>query len=269
MSPITFFRALLHRRKCDRAARAFLEGVDAKAVEAACKHWPESLASSTEFYLDCFSYFHLRLPEELRAHRAYFTAKRRGFGEDAFHAMWTMLFERFAMREYLEIGVYRGQTLSLAALLQRRTGNAGTVAGISPFGAIGDSVSSYRDGIDYQADTLANFAYFRLPAPLLFKAYSTDPRAVEFIRGRAWDCIYIDGNHDYEIALADWRVCAESVKPGGVIVLDDAALTTRYDPPIFASKGHPGPSQVADEIDRSVFTEILQVGHNRVFQRRA
>ena len=96
---------------------------------------------------------------------------------------------------------------------------------------------------------------------------STDRAAIEMITSRQWDCIYIDGNHDYEVVKADWTVCAASVRPNGLIVLDDAGLDTTFQPPIFATKGHPGPSRVALEIDRSQFQEILQVGHNRVFKK--
>jgi predicted O-methyltransferase YrrM len=87
------------------------------------------------------------------------------------------------------------------------------------------------------------------------------------IRSRAWDWIYIDGNHDYDVVRPDWQVCAEHVRPGGLIVLDDAAISSAYQPPPVATRGHPGPSRVTDEIDRGRFEEILQVGHNRVFQK--
>jgi hypothetical protein len=181
--------------------------------------------------------------------------------------MWWLIFNRFKPQSFLEIGVYRGQTISLASFLQRQLSISGTVAGVSPFTAAGDSVSRYKGGIDYLEDTKANFAHFRLPEPMLFPAYSTAPEAVEFIRSRLWDCIYIDGNHEYEVALSDWKVCAENVKLGGLVVLDDASLGTNYQPPIFATGGHPGPSRVAAEIDPSKFKEVLRVGHNRVFQR--
>ena len=58
-----------------------------------------------------------------------------------------------------------------------------------------------------------------------------------------------------------------AVKPGGIIILDDAGLGTRYRAPHFASTGIEGPSSLAREIDRKIFEGILQVGHNRVFQR--
>ena len=269
MSLLAYLRGAIRSRQAAVARRATLAGVDPERLDAAVADWSRSLADPTGFYLDCFRAFHLRLPAELREHRAYFSAGRRGFGEDAFHTMWALLFERFKFHTYLEIGVYRGQTLSLAALLQRRGGLAGNIAGISPFEAVGDSVSNYLRGVDYHTDTLANFEHFSLPSPILLKAYSTDDRARDFIRSEPWDCIYIDGNHDYEIVRADWEASAAGVRPGGVIVLDDSALGTAFAAPAFASSGHPGPSRLAGEIDPARFREILRVGHNRVFQRLA
>jgi predicted O-methyltransferase YrrM len=101
------------------------------------------------------------------------------------------------------------------------------------------------------------------------KAFSTDDNAVALIKSRAWDLIYIDGSHDYPVVCKDWAVCSKSIRVGGVIVLDDAGLGTAFRPPAFASGGHPGPSRLAGEIDRKQFREILQVGHNRAFERIA
>lgn len=237
------------------------------AAEIQRADWSESLADPTEFYLRCCHYFDTRLPVEFRRHREYFTRQKRGFGEDAFHTMWFLLFREFRPASFLEIGVYRGQTLSLALLLARREGFACLAQGISPFSTAGDSVSRYRAGLDYQADTLKNCARFQLPSPSLLKAYSTDPAAAAIVASREWDVIYIDGNHDYAVARQDWDLCARRVVPGGLIVLDDAGLSTSFRPPGFATGGHPGPSQLAREINRPPFVEILQVGHNRVFQK--
>jgi hypothetical protein len=181
--------------------------------------------------------------------------------------MWYLLLEEFKPKHFLEIGVYRGQVLSLAALWARVTGRQCAVFGISPFTAAGDSVSKYSDQLDYYEDTLRNFRYFGLPEPKLLKAFSTDATARELIASRQWDVIYVDGNHDYEVVASDWDACARALGPGGVIVLDDAGLTTTYQAPMFASGGHPGPSRIAEEIDRKEFREVLQIGHNRVFQK--
>ncbi|HEY5298463.1 MAG TPA: class I SAM-dependent methyltransferase [Verrucomicrobiae bacterium] len=181
--------------------------------------------------------------------------------------MWFLLFREFQPESFLEIGVFRGQTLSLAALLARHFQLNCFIQGISPFSPAGDTVSKYRRDVEYYYDTLKNFVHFNLPPPALLKAFSTDDSAKKVVASRAWSFIYIDGNHDYEIARADWELCAAHLQPGGLIVLDDSGLTTKYAPPIFATAGHPGPSRLAQEFDRQKFREILQVGHNRVFQK--
>jgi predicted O-methyltransferase YrrM len=178
-----------------------------------------------------------------------------------------MLLQELRPKTFLEIGVYRGQVLSLVSLLQGILQINGTVTGISPFLPAGDSVSRYRSDVDYREDTIKNFQYFKLPDPDLIKALSTDKSAFDKIRSGKWDMIYIDGNHDYEVAKQDWEICAQNLNRGGIIVLDDSALNTEYRPPAFATGGHPGPSQLAQEVDSSRFNEILRVGHNRVFQR--
>ncbi len=232
--------------------------------------WGTSLIDPTAFYLQCCRYFDRTLPEELRQHRHYFTQDRRGFyGEDAFHTMWWLLFREVRPASFLEIGIYRGQSLSLAALLARKFNLDCFVQGISPFSSAGDAVGQYRSDLDYFQDTLQNFAHFSLPPPSLLKAYSTDAEAVKLIASHAWNIIYIDGNHDYEVVRQDWEHCASSLSTGGLIVLDDSGLTSGFRPPAFATAGHPGPSRLAQEIRRPPFAEILQVGHNRVFQKLA
>ncbi len=256
----------LYRFRSKQALRRVLaQDADFSALEG----WERSLSDPTGYYLDCVRYFHgPHFPEELKKHRRFFLQDQRGFGEDAFHVMWWMLFRELRPKRFLEIGVYRGQTISLAALLQRTLGIEGSVTGISPFSPAGDEVSTYREHLDYLQDTQLNFRAFNLPDPELLRAYSADQISTERIHQQAWDAIYIDGNHDYEIAKADWSVCSLSVRVGGVIVLDDSALGTAYDPPRFATAGHPGPSRLATEIDATGFREILRVGHNRVFQKQ-
>ncbi|HEX4265693.1 MAG TPA: class I SAM-dependent methyltransferase [Verrucomicrobiae bacterium] len=159
--------------------------------------------------------------------------------------------------------------MSLAALLASIDGFPCEVCGISPFSQAGDSVSRYRPNVDYHEDTLRNFEHFKLKPPQLLRAFSTDPEAQRFIASKEWDMIYIDGNHDYEIARQDWELCSKHLGARGIIVLDDSGLTTSFRPPAFATAGHPGPSRLAQEIDRKQFRELLQVGHNRVFQKIA
>lgn len=181
--------------------------------------------------------------------------------------MWFILYNNYKFKNFIEIGVYRGQTISLISLIGKLSGSAIDVYGISPFNNAGDAVSIYIEQLDYLQDVHKNFKVFGLEAPLLTKAYSTDKEATDVLNSCIWDCIYIDGSHNYEIAKKDWEICSRQIKVGGIIVMDDSALYTDFNPPFFAFKGHPGPSKVADEIDSNSFKEVLQVGHNRVFER--
>lgn len=259
-----FIGGLLHKIRSSRDKARLLEAAR-EETDITREEWANSLKDPTAFYARCFRCFHQRLPENLKLHRQYFSQEGRGFGEDAFHTMWWLIFNELRPANFLEIGVYRGQTISLIGLISKTLKMPCEVHAISPFSSAGDSVSKYKTDVDYHTDTLANFNYFDLAEPKLLQAYSTDESARELIKSRLWDCIYIDGNHDYEIAKADWDICSQNVKVGGMIVLDDSALNTDYMPPAFASKGHPGPSQLASEINREFFVEVLHVGHNRVF----
>ncbi len=265
MNPLKYAKGRYVGWRAHRAQQKLLAHPSITLIEP--EDFETSLRDPSAYYQRAFQDFHRVLPEALRAHRRYFEAEGRGFGEDAFHTMWWRLIRRYRPARFLEIGVYRGQTISLVALIAKREGLACEVTGISPFTSAGDSVSQYLTDLDYLEDTRANFRHFDLPEPRLIKAYSTDPEALAVIAAGAWDCIYIDGNHDYDVVCADWTACSRAVARGGLIVLDDAGLTTSYRPPPFATAGHPGPSRVAAEIDRAMFQEILQVGHNRVFRR--
>lgn len=211
--------------------------------------------------------FHRGCPPEVVAHREWFRLERRGFGEDAFHAMWTLLMQEFRPRRCLEIGVYRGQVVSLWALLARLQGFACEVHGISPFTAIGDEVSRYREDIDYLDDTLRNFAHFGLQDPTLTRALSTDPAGLAAIGACRWDLVYIDGSHDYEVVLSDFEHVVANLSDGGLVVLDDSSLYAGFDAPPFAFAGHPGPSRVVRDHAAVRLRWLGGVGHNNVFSK--
>ena len=213
-------------------------------------------------------YYAHNLPVRLREHRTYFKQNMRGFGEDAFHAMWWMLFLEYQPRQCLEIGIYRGQIISLWALIAQILNYSCGIHGISPFSSLGDTVSVYREDVDFFTDTLNSFMIFNLPAPTLVKALSTDLAAIKHVSRHCWNLIYIDGSHDFEIALADYQLCREHLAIGGLLVIDDSSLGTSFSPPLFSFAGHPGPSRVAAEFAMREMKFLGAVGHNNVFQKK-
>jgi hypothetical protein len=221
-----------------------------------------------DLYRYMHHYFHQRAPACLREHRAYFSTAGRGFGEDAMHAMWWLLLLESTRLNCIEIGVFRGQVISLWALIARYLHRDISVAGVSPLTAAGDTVTRYTESVDYATDIAANFQNFQLPAPQLCKALSTDPKAHSFLRSRKWDLIYIDGSHDYDIALQDYNLCRSALADDGLLVFDDAAAMTDFKPPSFSFAGHPGPSRLIAEIVAKEMRLVAGVGHNMIFGHR-
>ena len=211
-------------------------------------------------------HYHQHLcPKLIMDHRKYYSQNKRGFGEDALHAMWWTLMGEFRPKKVLEIGVYRGQVTSLWGLIAKLKNFTCEVSGISPFSSAGDKVSVYLSELDYLQDTLESNQYFDLPRPFFLQEYSTDAKAVKYIQSTKWDLIYIDGNHDYDIALSDYKICSQALARDGLLIMDDSSLYTDFSPPAFSFAGHPGPSRVAQEHAMKELCFLGGVGHNNVF----
>lgn len=247
----------------------YLIGGNEETIKEYLQNFDNSLSNPRKYYIECFKYFNKFSKHQIKQHRLYFSQNKRGFGEDAFHVMWELLYNKFKFSNFVEIGVYRGQTISLVSLLASINNNDIEIYGLSPFNNAGDNVSNYIS-IDFLEDTLINFKYFDLRPPHLIKQYSTDKEAHEFMKKSKWDCIYIDGSHDYDIVKQDWEIASSSIKVGGIIVFDDSSLYLNYSNPYMSFKGHVGPSKFVEDLKSNGlndFKEILIVGHNRVFQK--
>lgn len=220
-----------------------------------------------DIYLYFYQYYYHKLPQEIKNHREYIENNNKGFGEQAFHSMWWKLISEFKPENVLEIGVYRGQVISLWVLIAKLLAYKIEVSGISPFSSFGDSVSDYMKNLDYYQDIQDTFEELGLEKPTLIKGFSKDPVAVEYIKSRVWDMVYIDGGHDYKDVLFDYKLCLENLKEGGLIIFDDASLYTDYEPVSFSFKGHPGPSLVAREHADKEMNFIGAVGHNNIYTK--
>ena len=231
----------------------------------------ELINKDLKSYRKIYKYFHYYfwnfMDREIIKHRLYFKSNQKGFGEDAFHSMWYLLFNTYRPKICLEIGVYRGQVISLWSLLSKILDYEIEIHGISPFEPIGDSVSEYIKNVNYLEDTKKNCLRFSHKLPNLHVGLSTDLKMVNIIDSKKWDLIYIDGSHNYEVVKKDFFVSFKNLAKDGLIIIDDSSVNLNYLNYPFSSKGHPGPSRVADEINKNQLIEILTVGHNRVFKK--
>ena len=218
----------------------------------------------------------------LRQHRDLIEMGKFGFGERAFHAMWLeLLRDRAAASpdrtlDLMEIGVFKGQVISLWALIARLLHLPIAIDAMGPLSGDGPTdpvarAEAYRCG---EGNIVPPDDYPALIADL-FARCALDLGAIRFLRGTsqqpeiiaaakpAYDLIYIDGDHAEAAVRADLANFAHRLRPGGFLVLDDAALFLEGN----FWKGFEGPSKAAEDVPALGFKNILNVGHNRVFQR--
>ena len=209
--------------------------------------------------------------ESIWNHRMHIEQHKLGWGDRAFHGMWKTLIESLSPNfRFLEIGVYKGQVLSLVSLLSKQRSLNGKVFGITPLDAVGDKYWKAPES-DYLKNIQDLFEHFGLDFNELelFKSLSTEPDAVVFaIKNSMYDVLYIDGGHDYGTVVFDIENYKDYVKVGGYLVMDDASCY------INAEEGHfnKGLKDVSDatrdciEVDDR-FVNVFNCGHNRVFKR--
>lgn len=223
-----------------------------------------SSASRNELHLNCHRLFK-KIPSCLRNHRSFFSKKGRGFGEDAFHTMWFLLFKEFQPKHCLEIGVYRGQVLSLWSLLAENMNFDVELTGISPFTSTGDEVSKYSRNIKYLEDTNLNLKKFGAYNVELLEAFSTDASALSALQSKEYDLIYIDGSHNLDVVTQDYYNSKAALRVGGILVIDDSSSYMSFSPPAYSFAGHPGPSAIVRDLALLEMKFLGGVGHNNVF----
>lgn len=227
----------------------------------------------------------------LASHRRHVETCRLGYGDPAFHRLWQLLISaahhRFGTCDLLEIGVYKGQVISLWALLARAYELPVRIHAISPLSGQPIPRASlwrslryrfdrrFRDAVesgnfypdeDYATTVRGHFAHHRLDFDRvnLLRGYSTDPGIRERAASLRPHVLYIDGDHTYEGSRADIDHYAPLVPAGGWVVMDDAALDQ---PGNGFWKGYESVTRACARLPELGFRQVLCVGHNRVFER--
>ncbi len=229
----------------------------------------------------------------LKDHRDWVEVNQWGYGDRAFHFLWYMLltedvFLKSKSPSLLEIGVFKGQVISLWALIAKHAGVHAQIVGVSPFR--GESpgggfvrrawrrinprhrenarAGNLHPDLDYEKCVKGIFDRFHLPMDRvrLVLGLSQDAEVQKRLETAGFDVVYIDGDHRYEAAAADVEFYSRRVNPGGYLVLDDAAW---FLPGSAFFKGFESVARAAERVDLARFRNVLNVGHNRVFQRIA
>ena len=208
----------------------------------------------------------------LKTHRGYIVNNKLGFGEDPCHVMWREIVKWLPNNfKFIEIGVYKGQVLSLVNLLAKNYGKNSEFLGVSPLINMGDKYSTY-DNVNYKEVIKQLFNHFNIEINFnknFICGSSTDENIKREIKNKGvFDVVYIDGCHDYDCVVSDIKLAKQITKLNSLIVFDDAACYKN----IKRHNAFTGHKDVCDAIKNFVevddsFEEIICVGHNRVFER--
>lgn len=197
--------------------------------------------------------------EKLKSHRDFIEANVFGFGERSFHWLWKLICNELPKNpNLLEIGVFRGATLSLWRQLREDA----FIAGISPLSSEGGYWES-----DYDADVKKIHCEFGLHQPVIVQEYSNSATAIGYAKDKEWDLIYVDGDHSREGALFDINTYSHMVKVGGYLVIDDCNSNMKM--PFGYFQGHQAVTDAKLEWlnTNPPFEFVCSVVHISVFKR--
>jgi hypothetical protein len=231
----------------------------------------------------------------LKEHRDFVEEKKAGYGDRAFHYMWYLLLKDLKALDrkldLLEIGVFKGQVISLWSLLARELGLQVDINGISPLEGNYTSAPIFRNyyfqklrslfdpsfrrahkvgNIHVKEDFVKHiqliFSRFNLDFGKvnIIKGYSNDAQVIEQVKSREFDLIYIDGDHSYEVALSDIHTYSPLLRKGGYLIVDDASS---FIPGTKFFKGILEVSKACEGIETLGLSNVLNIGHNRVFRK--
>ncbi|MDY7078021.1 MAG: class I SAM-dependent methyltransferase [Chloroflexota bacterium] len=204
-------------------------------------------------------------------HRNYIEDNVYGFGERAFHWLWKLIIDEMPSSfSMLEVGVYKGQVLSLVALLAKKTRRKAKVYGVTMLTSFTGITGKFPPGptCDYWKMITELHDTMGVPQPHLLVYDSTSDDAHEAVAALPrFDVVYIDGCHEYDYVLNDIMFYKERIKLGGFLVMDDASNYLQQPWGYF---------QGIEDVSRAVrtgldtdtrFEHLLACMHNRVWVR--
>jgi hypothetical protein len=211
---------------------------------------------------------------ELKNHRDWVVQNNFGYGNRAFHWMWYLITQELPLEfKFLEIGVFKGQLISLMSMLNAYHRKSGQIYGITPLTNAGDKYSKHPD-VDYEGHIQRIYQQFGLDASDLgiIQGLSNDPDIIETAQELGpFDVVFVDGCHDYEVVVSDITHYGDMLKVGGLMVIDDVSSYLKIPDGLIRMdwRGLEDVSNAArDTIEKDKrFQHLFAVGHNRVWRK--
>jgi hypothetical protein len=228
--------------------------------------WRNEDAYNNDFHARC-----TKMVDEsklLKEHRDWIEANQFGFGDRAFHCIWLALMAQMPPDfSFLEIGVFKGQVLSLVGLIAKTMEKKAHIYGVTTLTNTEDVRCRYPAG-DYKGWINQIHEHFQVQKPILIVGKSSNPTVVEQCTGFApYDLVYVDGSHDYPDVVFDIKTYAPMTKAGGFLVMDDASIN-RLNVGSCWSGLEDVAQAVKDHLDNDPrFKFLLACGHLNLFQR--
>jgi hypothetical protein len=206
--------------------------------------------------------------DQLNEHRTWVETNIFGFGERAFPWLWHLVVQELPKSfTFLEIGVFKGQTLSLVKLLADMQGKKVKRYGVTPLSSEGGVWES-----DYRKDIETIHDQFKITKDYtLLEGLSEDPAIIERAKKLKLDVLYIDGGHEERHITNDIEQYSPLVKPGGFMVIDDCCNS--FGMPWGYFQGIEAVTRVADKklppvTPSEEWEFVFSVVHNRVYRRK-
>ena len=230
---------------------------------------------NTEQYNDyIYNYFDKQVDscELLKYHCDFVGTHSLGYGENAFRYLWALVISQIPKNgKFLEIGVYKGSILALSQLISKELDLNITTYGLTPLDTTGDKYSAYTNSdFGYDISFLYHGLNLSIENTAIIQGLSTDDlvKSSAKIEG-PYDAVYIDGGHDYDTVINDLELCEDTLKPEGLLIMDDASSLLNI------SKNHigfPGHHEVGLAIknwldNNKNYKHLFACGHNRVWKK--
>lgn len=202
---------------------------------------------------------------ELKAHRDWVEANVFGFGERSFHWLHKLIVDEMPEEfKFLEIGIFRGQVLSLYKLLADQQGKKVERYGVSPLDSSGGHWPS-----DYEQDVKTIHDQFNLAKDYtIFKGLSTEPLIISAsILANPYDIVYIDGGHDKATVQQDLFNYTPLVKTGGYLLIDDACCDMKQPWGYFQGISDVTEATLEYMNGNPEWEFVMNVVHNRLYRK--
>jgi cephalosporin hydroxylase len=208
----------------------------------------------------------------LKAHRDFIEEYYKrgiiyGHGDRCLQYMWKLIVDTLPNSfMFLEIGVYKGQILSLMQIIADKTGKEAKIVGVTP---LFDKPFANYNRLPYIERIYKKFNA-SMENTLILDGLSQDPKIIEKVYEQGlYDAVYVDGDHSYKSTVEDIENFSKCLKVGGYMIVDDASNYKNIPPSVRDFKGLVDVSNaVRDTLENnSSYEELMTCMHVRIFRK--